>query len=538
MYCNNCGKQNNDEAHYCKFCGKPLTIPDEQTVDADSSNQKGYQSGREEAFPASATPERTVNTAVAKGHPRIIGLVWGVAICAAIVTVLLVAGIAHVNLPGSAVSSENKVEGSGFDSPEEAITGYLEALQTGNLDNILSTFSVESYCENYKIEKRIAMDGLYNFSSLLGAGGDRSLVAYGKNEFLRDITLHQRQNDIIQKLYRQVLQFYGNFDEIVADGRNVTEESDIQSVIAALSNLSEELDFSTLEIGDVIYGEIICDRNYFASLNTIKNYGDVIGAEGYKSLAISFSFNGEYGILFMDTAKIGEKWYNVRSDGFLSSLVGLDTYHGGMIYSDDEFLIETLGQGGTSAGEALSEFRTYQDSVLSMYKPAIAEASQSEIVYEFGLEELNMSIDEMFEYFSMTELQNSDENKTVTQSSSQSTSSAVDSSSPEQVIEKYLEARRAGNYDEMIECMIPEEQEEFQAGFSDSETNIYSDNFGYFGDDYGCENYDFKISSVSFDETEEGTVYARVYGDIYLDGIIEEKDFCIWCEQIDGKWYL
>ncbi len=302
--------------------------------------------------------------------------------------------------PSSVFSSGSKVEGVGFDSPEEAITGYLEALQTGDLDNILSTFAMESYCENYDFEKRIEQLGYYSWNDMR-----YEPVAYGKSELLREITLSNRQNVITQELYRQVLQFYGNFDEIIADGLYVTEESDIQRTIVALSNLSEELDFSTLEIGDIIYGEMMYDRNYFSSLNSMKDYGDVIGADGFKSLTISFSLNGEYGILFMDIAQMGGKWYNVRPGGFLSYLAGLDTYHGGVIYSDDEALIEALGQGGASAGEALSEFYAYQDSVLSMYKAAIAEASPSEISYEFGLDELNMPIDEMFEYFSMTELQ-------------------------------------------------------------------------------------------------------------------------------------
>ncbi len=378
MYCYYCGKENNDEARFCRSCGMPALGPTEQAVvSADRRDRKG--------------------------HPRLVGLILGMVICVALVTVFLATGIARINLPGSAVSSENKVEGAGFDSPEDAITGYLKALQTGNMDQILSTFAVESYCENYKIEKRIAMDGLYNFSSLLGAGGDRSLVAYGKNEFLRDITLHQRQNDIIQELYRQVLQFYGNFDEIVADGRNVTEESDIQGVIAALSNLSEELDLSTLEMGEVIYVETMSDHTSFEHLlSRMKNYGDVIGAEGFKSLAISFSLNGEDGILFMDTAKIGEKWYNIRPDGFISSLTGVDTYHGGMIYGDDDFLTEALGRGGMSADEAFSDVYARQDSVILELK---LEITPSDMLSDIPIENLNMTFTELLEYFSMTELQ-------------------------------------------------------------------------------------------------------------------------------------
>lgn len=380
MYCYYCGKQINDDASFCRFCGMPASVPTEQAVSADRTDPKG--------------------------HPRLVGLILGIAICAALVAVFLVTGIAHINLPGSAVSSEHKVEGAGFDSPEEAITGYLEALQTGNLDHILSTFAVESYCENYNIEKRIEMDGVYNFSSLLGGNGDRSLVACGENEPLRDIMLNLRQSDITQQLYRQVLQLYGNFDEIVADGLTVTEESDIQGVIAALSNLSEELDLSTLEIGEVIYSETMSQHTSFDTLlSRMKKYGDVIGAEGFKSLGISFSLKGEYGLLFMDIAKIGGKWYNVRPGGFLSVLAGMDTYHGGMLYGDDDSLPEALGQGGMSASEALSDVYAYQDNVILEMKWEFAEASRDMLSDDILMEEINMTMSELLEYFSMTEIQ-------------------------------------------------------------------------------------------------------------------------------------
>ncbi len=483
MYCNNCGKQNHDEAHYCKFCGNPLTISDEQTVNADSGNQLGYPSDQMDEFPASVTPDRTVNTAAAKGSPRIIGLVLGIAICAVLVTVLPVTGIAYVNLPGSDSSSGGKIEGSGFDSPEEAITGYMEALQTGNLDNILSTFAMESYCENYDFEKWIEQRGVYLWSDTWDEP-----VAYGKSELLREITLSNRQAVITQELYHQMLQFYGIFDEIVADGHYVTEESDIQRTIAALSNLSEELDFSILEIGDVIYGEMMCDEMYFRSLNTIKKYGDIISAEGFKSLAISFSFNGEYGILFMDTAKIDGKWYNIRPGGFVSFLTNVDVWHGGMIYGDDGYLIDALGRGGTSAGEALSEFYDYQDSVLSMYKSAIAEAAPSDISYEFGLEELNMSIDEMLEYFSMTELQNSDENETVTQSTIQQTDSVVEESVPDASLgESALNPSVNTEWSETSSTVRTLDASELPDGLTEF---LLQFNFSYFEQEYDCNNLD------------------------------------------------
>ena len=177
-------------------------------------------------------------------------------------------------------------------------------------------------------------------------------------------------------------------------------------MIAALSNLSEELDLSTLEIGEVIYSETMSQRTSFDTLlSRMKKYGDVIGAEGFKSLGISFSLKGEYGLLFMDIAKIGGKWYNVRPGGFLSVLAGMDTYHGGMLYGDDDSLPEALGQGGMSASEALSDVYAYQDNVILEMKWEFAEASRDMLSDDILMEEINMTMSELLEYFSMTEIQ-------------------------------------------------------------------------------------------------------------------------------------
>ncbi len=65
-------------------------------------------------------------------------------------------------------------------------------------------------------------------------------------------------------------------------------------------------------------------------------------------------------------------------------------------------------QGGTSVSEALSGHYAYRDSVIPKYKSAISEALSNPSDYSIAEDvntELNMTIPEMLEYFSMTELQ-------------------------------------------------------------------------------------------------------------------------------------
>ena len=49
----------------------------------------------------------------------------------------------------SSASVTERRECEGFDTPEEAITAFCEALKEYDFEKALSTFALESYCENY-----------------------------------------------------------------------------------------------------------------------------------------------------------------------------------------------------------------------------------------------------------------------------------------------------------------------------------------------------------------------------------------------------
>lgn len=89
-------------------------------------------------------------------------------------------------------------------------------------------------------------------------------------------------------------------------------------------------------------------------------------------------------------------------------LEGIDNFRRGMIFNDCDFLNEIFSVGGSSVSEILSGSYAKQNDTISLYKSAIAELPSDPALSDSVDQmytELNMTFDEMLEYFSVTELQ-------------------------------------------------------------------------------------------------------------------------------------
>ena len=53
------------------------------------------------------------------------------------------------------------IEGPGFDSPEEAVTAYLEALKNGDARGMLSTFAIETYVSEVDAQAELERYGAF-----------------------------------------------------------------------------------------------------------------------------------------------------------------------------------------------------------------------------------------------------------------------------------------------------------------------------------------------------------------------------------------
>ena len=66
-------------------------------------------------------------------------------------------------LPLCACGKKASIEGKGYDTPEEAIVAYAEAIKTGDLSKLMATHAVETYVDRYDLEENIERNHVYSY---------------------------------------------------------------------------------------------------------------------------------------------------------------------------------------------------------------------------------------------------------------------------------------------------------------------------------------------------------------------------------------
>ena len=59
------------------------------------------------------------------------------------------------------VAADVRFEGEGYESPEEAVVAYLEALKKGDVEGMLATFAIETYVSEMDAQADLARMGVF-----------------------------------------------------------------------------------------------------------------------------------------------------------------------------------------------------------------------------------------------------------------------------------------------------------------------------------------------------------------------------------------
>lgn len=285
MKCEQCGKRITKRQTFCPYCG--VNIPQ--------------------------TPSK-------KSFPLTIVL--------SIVLVLsLTANVILLCMPKpSQVSNQGasgKLEGNGFSSPEAAITAYAEALRDGNLDRMLATFALESYVEAFDMETFIARIGSYSFNSF-------DVALPNNNDYQERINYYSRLATITKQIKNGYYTLAGvDLSKPVITFPRDNQSEEIQAFLQDIGDPDFERKLTYIKIGNVLTVDDF-DVNSKYDEYLAKNYS-YLDVEKLCDVAIEITFDGEQYYLFMLTAKIGGKWYNIVPGGMLSTMIGLDPNMGGIM---------------------------------------------------------------------------------------------------------------------------------------------------------------------------------------------------------------
>ena len=262
----------------------------------------------------------------------------------------------------AAVSQGNKIEGDGFDTPEEAITAYCEALKEGDFEKAVSTFAIESYCEHYDY-----IGQLQRFGTIMPIQQQIAVnpVTPSMNETAGKLNVLIRQSFIIRQialametaaLDNAALSADESLSSIVQnirDGKTVESldenamksRLELEKIAGAIQQFP---DLSGMELSEPIsplsFAKAVPKYLLAQNINTMFRMAAVYGGTGFTERGMLMEDDKNIFLVITDLVRYDGKWYNCVPGGFICNIMGIavnrQALMGGpkeMIAEDDEW---------------------------------------------------------------------------------------------------------------------------------------------------------------------------------------------------------
>ena len=214
------------------------------------------------------------------------------------------------------VAADVRFEGEGYESPEEAVAAYLEALKKGDVEGMLSTFAIETYVAEMDaqafLERLMAFhpsDGMY-----LPLGG----------EYQRQVAVAARYGQLADSLAYQWMLFswpegYEAFgDESIA----FQEDGDAEAFLTGLAENDAAVRWQEMEVVGFVEPELMSTQ-YSDGAESRARQAASHGCDEIVSVVAKLDIGGEEWYQCMDVACYGGKWYNLSFVGYIGHLLGL-----------------------------------------------------------------------------------------------------------------------------------------------------------------------------------------------------------------------
>lgn len=341
MFCPNCSKIIKDGSKFCQYCGADIA-----SIQA-SADVNSY------------ITEKSAKHKKSGSAKFLVGLVSGALVGAIVFSIM---GITNhmqseeqpepTERPSENIGAESTdelipsqedaepmvattIEGPGYDTPEEAVVAYLEAMKKGDVPGMLSTFAVETYIDNYDLIKQVERTGGYT------PGTVPSLKSV--DNYTRSINISRRRGDLVYQLRVQYFMVNEKDDYYprplsIGEGREFRTSEELFNTIM---NPEWTRELSQLEYGDIwTYDEfksnLSTDYDWDLDYQRRRSqYIDEQGCDEFVPLIAEVKFRGEDYFLSLDVVCYDNKWYNVSLGGLISQYLGASMYNYGFVKQSD-----------------------------------------------------------------------------------------------------------------------------------------------------------------------------------------------------------
>lgn len=143
----------------------------------------------------------------------------------------------------------DKIEGRGYDTPEEAAEAYLIALRNQDVDAMISTFPIESYVENYDFNAMVERLEAYV--------PNMEMPFPGSTPYTKNLNLESRRKFVTQSINNQYF-YYNELIEDYSFGLSIALQ-DYPDLVEDMEKATKDYYFEDLEITGSMDPEDISD---------------------------------------------------------------------------------------------------------------------------------------------------------------------------------------------------------------------------------------------------------------------------------------
>ena len=322
MFCSSCGQKQDQEARFCNYCGKEMpSAPNaavQETLFPPATQIQPVQ------VPVSSIPKSASKKPKGKYFLiAISGMIAGVIILTAI---LFATGVF-----ASGSKSEKTIQGPGYATPEAAAKAYLIGLRDQNLDEMVSTFAVESYVDNYDFEAQ-----LERFQSYMPYNAPQGLP--NTNKYSRKLNISNRENSIEKSIFGQYITY--NVPSVPAGVTlSFPDPDEAKDFVTKFEQDTKSYVFKDLVITGTLPLQDLTDTNAYDLYMSAQNQKGIlyrVKAQGITNgndvtdVAITFKADGKTWIFCPQLVRYDNKWYLSSSCGDLAAIMGYDWQTGGI----------------------------------------------------------------------------------------------------------------------------------------------------------------------------------------------------------------
>ena len=217
-----------------------------------------------------------------------------------------------------------RFEGEGYESPEEAVAAYLEAMRSGDVAGMLATFAIETYVENADAQASLwRIRAFLPNSNALPLGGDSQM----------QIAAAKRCAELASMLYYQwlALSWPEEYGEFGGQAVMFQEEAEVEAFRAALAENDISAALREMECIGFIPPQQL-DEVYLSqsSLRIRAQQAAGYGCEAMSDVVARLSIGGEEWYQCMQCARYDGRWYNIAFSGDVGNRLGIDAYSAGL----------------------------------------------------------------------------------------------------------------------------------------------------------------------------------------------------------------